>query len=458
MCGIFGIFDHPQAAELTYLGVHALQHRGQESAGICSADGERLHVHRGVGLVTEAFAQRQHQALPGRHAIGHVRYTTAGDTGLNNAQPLMFRYSGGAVSLAHNGNLVNADRLRQQLERQGSIFQTTSDTEVISHLIARSGPPVQQAIQDALRVIEGAFALVFLTPDALIAAQDPRGFRPLCLGSLGDSWVVASETCALDIVGAEFVRDLTPGELLVIDSSGVHSQNFLEPSARTICSFEYIYFARPDSEIDRISVHAARKSLGRQSFREEPTEADVVFGVPDSGIAAAIGYAEASGIPYEMGMMKNRYVGRTFIQPNQELRQQGVRMKLSPVRSAVAGRRVVLVDDSVVRGTTSGRIVQMLKDAGAKEVHLRITSPPITHSCVYGIDTARQAELIAAHQSPEEICQTIGADSLHFLSPEGMIRATGRQDSSPNCGHCLACFNGNYPTPVLSEPSRTSPA
>ena len=448
MCGIFGIYNHPQAAELTYLGIHALQHRGQESAGICTSDGETLHVARGMGLVTEAFAQRQHQSLPGAHAIGHVRYTTAGDTGLQNAQPLMFRYSGGQVSLAHNGNLVNANRLRSQLERQGSIFQTTSDTEVISHLIARSGPPVIQAIQDALRVIEGAYALIFLTPDSLIAAQDPRGFRPLCLGKLEEGWVVASETCALDIVGAEFVRDLEPGELLRIDASGLHSHLFLEPSPRTICSFEYIYFARPDSEIDQIGVHEVRKSLGRELAQELPTEADVVLGVPDSGLASAIGYAEASGIPYEMGMMKNRYVGRTFIQPNQELRRQGVRMKLSPVRSAVAGKRVVLVDDSIVRGTTSGRIVQMLKEAGALEVHLRITSPPITHSCLYGIDTARQAELIAANQSPEEICESIGADSLYFLSSSGMIQATGRSDASPNCGHCLACFNGNYPTPT----------
>jgi amidophosphoribosyltransferase len=448
MCGIFGIFNHPKAAELTYLGIHALQHRGQESAGICSSDGERLHVHRSTGLVTEAFSQAQQHQLPGNMAIGHVRYTTAGASDYLNAQPLVFRYSGGQVAVAHNGNLVNAQRLRTQLERQGSIFQTTTDTEVIPHLIARAGPPILDAVQDALRVIEGAFALLFLTESGLIAAQDSRGFRPLSLGKLGEGWVVASETCALDIVEAEFVRDLQPGELLTISADGLESTACLAPNPRAICSFEYIYFARPDSEINGVSVHAARKAFGRRIFEESPVEADIVVGVPDSGIASAIGYAEASGLPYELGMMKNRYVGRTFIQPSQELRQQGVRMKLSPVRSAITGKRLVLVDDSIVRGTTSGRIVRMLKDAGAKEIHLRITSPPITHSCLYGIDTARRKELIAAEYEVSAIQEKIGADSLYFLSAEGMVEATGRNDSSPNRGHCLACFNGDYPTPT----------
>ncbi|MDP7318443.1 MAG: amidophosphoribosyltransferase [SAR324 cluster bacterium] len=448
MCGVFGIFNHPNAAELTYLGIHALQHRGQESAGICSSDGERLHVHRSTGLVTEVFSQAQQHQLPGNMAIGHVRYTTTGESDHLNAQPLVFRYSGGQVAVAHNGNLVNAQRLRTQLERQGSIFQTTTDTEVIPHLIARTGPPILNAVQDALRVIEGAFALLFLTESGLITAQDSRGFRPLSLGKLGEGWVVASETCALDIVGAEFVRDLRPGELLTISANGLESTPCLAPNPRAICSFEYIYFARPDSEINGVSVHDARKSLGRRIFEESPVEADVVVGVPDSGIASAIGYAEASGLPYELGMMKNRYVGRTFIQPSQELRQQGVRMKLSPVRSAIAGKRLVLVDDSIVRGTTSGRIVRMLKDSGAKEIHLRITSPPITHPCLYGIDTARRKELIAAEYDVPAIQEKIGADSLYFLSAEGMVEAAGRADSSPNRGHCLACFNGDYPTPI----------
>jgi len=448
MCGIFGVFNHTQAAELTYFGLHSLQHRGQESAGICVSDGEKFHTHRGTGLVTEAFGQDQHLQLAGHIGIGHVRYTTAGDTGLLNAQPLVFRYTGGRVAVAHNGNLVNAKRLRNQLERQGSIYQTNSDTEVVPHLIARSGPPIEQAIPDALRVIEGAYALLFMTETKLVAAQDPRAFHPLALGKLDEGWLVASETCALDVCGAEFVREIEPGEMLVIDTEGLHSQTFMQPSSRSICSFEYIYFARPDSEIDGISVHNVRKEMGRQICREVPTEADVVIGVPDSGLAAAIGFAEESGLPYEMGMMKNRYVGRTFIQPNQELRRKGVRMKLSVVRKAVEGKRVILVDDSIVRGTTSGRIVELLKAAGATEVHMRVTSPPITHPCLYGIDTARRMELISATQTPEEICQKIGADSLHFISAEGMISATDRNDSTRDRGHCLACFNGSYPTPT----------
>jgi|TARA_B100000929_G_scaffold24454_1_gene18331 amidophosphoribosyltransferase len=448
MCGIFGVFNHSQAAELTYFGLHSLQHRGQESAGICVSDGEQFHTHRGTGLVTEAFGQDQHVQLAGHIGIGHVRYTTAGDSGLLNAQPLVFRYSGGRVAVAHNGNLVNAKRLHNQLERQGSIFQTNSDTEVVPHLIARSGPPIEQAIQDALHVIEGAYALLFMTETQLLAAQDPGAFHPLALGKLDQGWVVASETCALDVCGAEFVREIEPGEMLLIDTEGLHSQTFMEPSPRSICSFEYIYFARPDSEINDISVHNVRKEMGRQICLEVPTEADVVIGVPDSGLAAAIGFAEESGLPYEMGMMKNRYVGRTFIQPNQELRRKGVRMKLSVVRKAVEGKRVILVDDSIVRGTTSGRIVEILKAAGATEVHMRVTSPPIMHPCLYGIDTARRMELISATQTPEEICQKIGADSLHFISVEGMIVATGRKDVSANRGHCLACFDGNYPTPT----------
>lgn len=447
MCGIFGIFGHPKAAELTFFGLHALQHRGQESAGISVSDEESIQTRRGQGLVSEVFSNDEYLEMKGNQAIGHVRYTTAGDSGLFNAQPLVFRYTGGQVAVAHNGNLVNAKRLRDQLERQGSIFQTNSDTEVIPHLIARSGPPIDQAFQDSLRVIEGAYALLLMTEKKMIAAQDPRGFRPLSLGQLENAWVVSSESCAFDTIGADFVREIKPGELLVFDDQGLNMRSFTGVQPRKICSFEYIYFARPDSEVDGISVHNARKELGRELCREAPADADLVVGVPDSGLASAIGYAEESGLPYEFGMMKNRYVGRTFIQPNQELRRRGVKMKLSVVRKAVEGKRVVLVDDSIVRGITSGRIVSMLKENGAREVHMRVTSPPITHPCLYGIDTARRMELIASEKSVEQIKDEIGADSLQFISEKGMIQATGREDLSADQGHCLSCFNGSYPTP-----------
>ena len=448
MCGIFGIFGHPKAAELTFFGLHALQHRGQESAGISVSDGESIQIRRGQGLVSEVFSSDEYLELKGDQAIGHVRYTTAGDSGLLNAQPLVFRYTGGQVAVAHNGNLVNAKRLRDQLERQGSIFQTNSDTEIIPHLIARSGPPIDQAFQDSLRVIEGAYALLLMTEKQMIAAQDPRGFRPLSLGQFENAWVVSSESCAFDTIGADFVREIKPGELLVFDEQGLNMRSFTGIQPRKICSFEYIYFARPDSEVDGISVHNVRKELGRELCREAPADADLVVGVPDSGLASAIGYAEESGLPYEFGMMKNRYVGRTFIQPNQELRRRGVKMKLSVVRKAVEGKRVVLVDDSIVRGITSGRIVSMLKENGAREVHMRVTSPPISHPCLYGIDTARRMELIASEKSIEQIKDEIGADSLQFISEKGMIQATGREDLSPDQGHCLSCFNGNYPTPT----------
>jgi amidophosphoribosyltransferase len=451
-CGVFGIFNHPNAAELTYYGIHALQHRGQESAGICVSDGKEIAAQRGMGLVTEALSKQALETLRGPHAIGHVRYTTAGGSVITNAQPLRFRYTGGQVALGHNGNLVNARQLRDDLERKGSIFQTDSDTEVISHLMAQSGLAIEKAVQTALLAIEGAFALVMLTPDKLIAAQDPRGFRPLCLGKIGnDSWVVASETCALNVVDAEFVREFTPGELLIIDQNGPRSMRFAAESPRTLCSFEYIYFARPDSDLSGISVHLARKKLGAKLFEESPAEADIVVGVPDSGLSTAIGYAEAAGLPYEVGMIKNRYVGRTFIQPNQMLRKQGVKMKLSVVRQVIAGKRIVLIDDSIVRGNTSGRIVKMLREAGAKEIHMRISAPPIRYSCLYGIDTPTRSELIAAQHSVEEICESIHADSLRFISTQGMIEAIGREDSAPNRGHCLACFDGSYPTPTYEE-------
>lgn len=450
-CGVFGVYNHPDAPSLTYYGIHALQHRGQESAGICASNGEVFTNHRGMGLVTEAFNNNELSKIHGHISIGHVRYTTAGESKLENAQPLIFKYSGGNLALAHNGNLVNADQIRYQLERQGSIFQTTSDTEVIAHLISRSGLEIEEAVKNALRLIKGAYALLVMTEKKLIVALDPNGLRPLSLGKIGDGYVVSSETCAFDTIGAQYFREVEPGEMVIIDEEGIRSERFSGQTQRAICSFEYVYFARPDSDIAQINVHLARKRLGRKLFEEAPIEADVVTGVPDSSISAAIGYAEAAGIPYEMGLIKNRYVARTFIQPTQEMRARGVRMKLSAVRKVVEGKRVIMIDDSIVRGTTSGRIVQMLREAGAKEVHVLISSPPVMNPCYYGIDTSSREELIAASKSVEQIREFIGADSLYFLSTEGMIEAIGRHDSSNNGGHCVACFNGQYPTEIYED-------
>ncbi|MFE1630881.1 amidophosphoribosyltransferase [Brevibacillus reuszeri] len=451
-CGVFGIYNHQEASQLTYLGLHALQHRGQESAGICASDGEKWYKHRGMGLVSEAFGKGDLEKFKGHIAIGHTRYTTAGSSKIENAQPLFFRYAQGSMAVAHNGNLVNAAVLRKELEAKGSIFQTTSDTEVIAHLIARSeSRDLPGAVKDALQHIKGAYALLVMNENQLVIALDPNGLRPLSLGRLGDAITVASETCAFDIIGAQYWRDVQPGELIVIDKNGVSESKFTETTQRSICTFEYIYFARPDSDIDGINVHMARKRLGKQLALESAIEADVVTGVPDSSISAAIGFAEATGIPYEIGLIKNRYVGRTFIQPSQELRERAVYLKLSAVRKVVEGKRVVMIDDSIVRGTTSNRIVRMLREAGAKEVHVRISSPPVMNSCFYGIDTSTRDELIAATKSIEEIRQIIEADSLSFLSVEGMIEAIGRQDSAPNKGHCLACFTGEYPTEIEFE-------
>ena len=442
-CGVFGIFNHPDASEITYYGIHALQHRGQESAGICSSDNENLKLHCGMGLVVEAISKNNIQELKGNHAIGHVRYTTAGSSTIANAQPLKFRYKGGQVAIAHNGNLVNADILKEKLESKGSIFQTDSDTEVISHLMARrNNLPIEQSLRSALREVGGAYALVVLTSDKLIAVQDPRGFRPLSLGKLGKSWMISSETCAFDAVGGKFVRDVRSGEMVIIDKNELKSISYAAPLPKRTCSFEYIYFSRPDSDVDGINVHLSRKKLGRQLWHESHTDADIVIGVPDSGISAAIGYAEASGIPYEVGMIKNRYVGRTFIQPNQMLRSQSVKMKLGVVKKVVKNKKVILVDDSLVRGHTSKRIVKLLKDAGAKEVHLKVSSPPIKYSCVYGIDTPNRRELIAANLSVDEICKEIEADSLYYISENSMIKSISKRNSSTPC---LACFNGEYP-------------
>jgi amidophosphoribosyltransferase len=451
-CGVFGIWGHPDAAQITYYGLHSLQHRGQEGAGIVVTDGEKLKGFKGIGLVTEVFNKGQLSELTGKAAIGHVRYATAGGGGYENVQPLLFRSQNGSLALAHNGNLVNANALKHQLENQGSIFQTTSDTEVLAHLIKRSGYPLlKDRVKNALTMIKGAYAFLIMTETELMVALDPNGFRPLSLGRLGEAYVVASETCAFDVVGAEFVRSVEPGELLIINDEGLHSERFTLHTQRAICSMEYIYFSRPDSNIDGLNIHTTRKNLGKRLAIEAPVEADVVTGVPDSSISAAIGFAEQSGIPYELGLIKNRYVGRTFIQPSQSLREQGVKMKLSPVRGVVEGKRVVMVDDSIVRGTTSKRIVSMLREAGATEVHVRISSPPIKHPCFYGIDTSTHEELIASNHTVEEIRQIIGADSLVFLSEEGLLEAIGRNYEGEYRGQCMACFTGKYPTEIFPD-------
>lgn len=448
-CGIFGVFGHQDAAQLTYYGLHSLQHRGQEGTGIVVSDGQKLRGVKGEGLVSEIFTADAMKELEGSAAIGHVRYATAGGGGYENVQPLLFHSQTGSLALAHNGNLVNANSLKYQLESQGSIFQTSSDTEVLAHLVRRSGYPLlKDQVKNALSMLKGAYAYLIMTETELMVALDPHGLRPLSLGCLGDAYVVASETCAFDVIGAEYIRDIMPGELLIINENGLTSERFSISTTKAICTMEYIYFSRPDSNIQGINVHTARKNMGKQLAVEAPFEADVVTGVPDSSISAAIGYAEATGIPYEMGLVKNRYVGRTFIQPSQSLREQGVKMKLSAVRGVVEGKRVVMVDDSIVRGTTSRRIVNLLKEAGATEVHVVISSPPIKNPCFYGIDTSTKEELIASDKSVEQIRELIGADSLTFISVDGMMKALGQEGTN---GYCLGCFTGNYPTEIYPD-------
>ena len=444
-CGVFGIFGVPGAASLTYYGLHALQHRGQEGCGIVSVDDRgALHRVKGSGLVTEVFNEGKLAQLPGGMAIGHVRYTTAGGGGIENIQPFLFRHNSGDFALAHNGNIVNSEPLREYLESRGSLFQSTSDSEILAHLIKKETKfrdrPRIYAIIDALNMLEGAFAFVIMTANRIYACRDKYGLRPLSIGRLGDGYVVSSETCAFDVLGAEFVRDVEPGEIVTIDEHGLRSTDYSHYKRRQMCAMEYIYFARPDSDIEGCNVHAFRKESGRLLFAEAPAPADIVVGVPDSSLSAAMGYAEAGGLPYEMGLIKNKYIGRTFIQPSQELREKGVRMKLSAVKSVVRGKRVALIDDSVVRGTTSRRIVAMLRDAGALEVHVRIASPPIIAPCFYGVDISTYDELACAHHSVEEVRSMLGADSLAFLSPEALFKAGGRSEL------CLACFSGNYPT------------
>jgi amidophosphoribosyltransferase len=461
MCGIFGIVGHPEASNLAYLGLHALQHRGQESAGIVASDGSMLRAYRDMGLVADIFSAPVLEKLPGSSAIGHVRYSTAGVSQLRNAQPFSVQYSGGHLSLAHNGNLVNALALRARLEAEGAIFQSDSDTEVLIHLIARSRQPsLEQRLVEALGQVQGAYSLLLLTENKLVAVRDPYGFRPLVLGRLRNAWVLASETTALDLIEAEFIREVEPGEMVVIDESGMHSSHPLAPPARLgRCIFEYIYFARPDSVLWGRSVFEVRKELGRQLAREQPTPgSDLVIAVPDSGVPAAIGFAQASGLPYDVGLIRSHYVGRTFIEPQQSIRHFGVKLKLAAVRDVLRGRRVVVVDDSIVRGTTSRKIVKMIKAAGALEVHLRISSPPTQWPCYYGIDTPSRQELIASSHSVEEIARYVTADSLGYLSLEGLGQAVGDRSQAT---FCTACFSGRYLTGGLKpgaepEPLRTS--
>jgi amidophosphoribosyltransferase len=445
-CGLFGIYGHPEAARLTYLGLYAQQHRGQESAGIVASDGQKLRLEKAMGLVNDVFDDARLDALVGDKAMGHVRYSTAGDTVAANAQPILIECHRGPIALGHNGNIVNASILRQELEAAGSIFQSTSDTEVVLHLYARSHrETLEDAIAASLSKVMGAFSLVFLTKDALVAARDPWGFRPLVIGKLEGATIVASETCALDLIDAEYVREVAPGELIVIDRDGLRSFHPFPPEPVRQCVFEHIYFARPDSEVFGRNVLGTRQRLGRQLAREAPADADIVVPVPDSGMGAALGYSEESGLPFQWGLIRNHYVGRTFIEPKQSIRSFGVKIKLNPVRSVLEGKRVVLIDDSIVRGTTSRKIVGMVREAGAREVHMRISSPPTTGPCYYGIDTPLKTELIASSHSTEEIRQSIGADSLAYLTHDGLLAAIG---DAKGDRHCTACFSGRYPVAV----------
>lgn len=450
-CGVFGIWGHPQAAEVTYFGLHSLQHRGQEGAGIVSNDQGNLRGHRNTGLLSEVFKNpRDLTKLTGSAAVGHVRYATAGAADIRNIQPFLYKFHDGQFALTHNGNLTNAISLRRELEGQGAIFNASSDTEILMHLIRRShNPSFMGKVKEALNIVKGGFAYLLLTEDKLIAALDPNGFRPLSIGKMKNgAWVVSSETCAFEVVGAEWVRDVNPGEVIIIDDNGIQYDTYTSETQLSICSMEYVYFARPDSTIAGVNVHTARKNMGRRLAQEFKYEADIVVGVPNSSLSAAMGFAEESGLPNEMGLVKNQYTQRTFIQPTQELREQGVRMKLSAVSGVVKGKRVVMIDDSIVRGTTSRRIVQLLREAGAKEVHVAIGSPELKYPCFYGIDIQNRRELISANHSAEEVCEIIGADTLTYLSLDGMIESIGLETDAPNGGLCVAYFDGNYPTPL----------
>jgi amidophosphoribosyltransferase len=452
-CGVVAIFANAEAEKLAYLGLHALQHRGQESAGIATSDGMTSRVHKAMGLVADIFTEDVLSKIPGTLAIGHTRYSTAGDSALLNAQPILVQSNKGSIALAHNGNLVNAVELRARLERQGSIFQTNSDTEVIVHLIALSKEQtLPEAMADALRRVEGAFSLVMMSNDRIFAARDPRGFRPLAIGRIratggreSDTIVFASETCAFDLVGAEYERDVKPGELVVVGPEGITSR-FYSAAPHSSCIFEHVYFSRPDSVVFGRAVQTSREELGRQLAREAPVEADLVVPVPDSGVTAAMGYSAESGIPFRFALIRNHYVGRTFIEPSQSVRDFGVKLKLNPVRALLKNKRVVLIDDSIVRGTTSRKIVRMIRSAGAKEVHMRISCPPTISPCFYGVDTPSRKQLIAANKSVEEIREYIGADSLAYLSLDGLKQACGEGEQA---SYCTACYTGKYPTNIV---------
>ena len=449
-CGVFGIYGVPDAANLVYYGLHALQHRGQEGCGIvCGELDGILRRIKGQGLVTEVFNKQNLASLTGTMAIGHVRYSTTGGNSIENVQPFLFHHKTGDFALAHNGNLVNSAQLRSYLEDRGSLFQSTSDSEILAHLVRKDtqGRKVPRifAIKKALNMMEGAFAFLIMTGRRIYACRDKHGLRPLSIGRLGDGYVVSSETCAFDLIGATFLRDVEPGEIVTIDHHGLRSNRYSDFRRNCMCAMEYIYFSRPDSDIEGCNVHTFRKVTGRLLYEEQPVEADIVVGVPDSSLSAAMGYAEASGLPYEMGLIKSKYVGRTFIQPLQELRERGVRMKLSAVKTVVSGQRVVLIDDSIVRGTTSRRIVRMLRESGATEVHLRIASPQITRPCFYGVDISTYEELLCAHKNLEEVREQLGVDSVAFLSEDALFEAARRTEL------CLACFNCHYPTDLYQR-------
>jgi len=453
-CGVVAIHAHPEAEKLAYLGLHALQHRGQESAGMVTSDGERLRVHRSMGLVADIFTEEALASVHGILAIGHTRYSTAGDSALLNAQPIMVQSNKGAIAIAHNGNLVNAQAIRSKLEAQGSIFQTNSDTEVLVHLIALSREQtLPDAIADALRRVEGAFSLVMISRDRIFAARDPRGFRPLAMGRIPaltgekkDTVVFASETCAFDLLGATYERDVKPGELVIVGPEGISSRFYSPSPAQSSCIFEHVYFSRPDSFVFGRSVDQSRDLMGRQLAREAPADADIVVPVPDSGNTAALGFSTESGIPFRLGLIRNHYIGRTFIEPSQSVRDFGVKLKLNPVRSLLEGKRVALIDDSIVRGTTSKKIVRLIRNAGAKEVHMRISCPPTISPCFYGVDTPSKKHLIAANKTIEEIRAYIGADSLAYLSLEGLKKACGEGEVT---SYCSACYTGHYPTNLV---------
>ena len=455
-CGVIGIYapEQPAVSQMLCFGLIALQHRGQESAGIAVLKGDKMQYYKEMGLVQEVFNNEILDRLPADIGIGHVRYSTTGESYVSNAQPLVVRYKGGSIALAHNGNLVNASAIRDRLEDEGSIFQTSIDSEVIANLIARNYHlGMKEAVVESVKEIKGSFALVVMIDHMLVGVRDPHGLRPLSIAKLDGGYVLASETCAHDVVGAEFIRDVEPGEIVIIDKNGISSIRYEQSTKKALCAFEYVYFARPDSFIDGKNVFIARKESGKILARENPVDADMVIAVPDSGVAAAIGYAEESGIPYNIGMIKNKYMGRTFIQPDQKSRELAVRLKLNVMKENVAGKRLILIDDSIVRGTTSKRIVSMLKAAGAKEVHIRVSSPPVMHPCYFGIDTPNRVQLVGATHSLEEIRRMIGADSIAYLSVEGLLSSIGNVSDKPDhkCGLCTACFDGDYPMDVPEE-------